>query len=163
MEFVLRGVHVLVICVQIHVRLDCFSHSITIEVWKPARWKTAKIHWNKHTPVVFSCFNIGIAYSNFTFCCTKLPAYTRSGEKCENFSKTSTPLETDRKSQTHPKFSLSILPLVERFWLFLLQKKLSSFFFSQDWQKPWLSEIVYYCPQTKFAKVMFLHPSVSHG
>ena len=30
-------------------RLDCFSHSITMEVWKPARWKTAKLHQNKHT------------------------------------------------------------------------------------------------------------------
>ena len=44
------GVPVLLICVQILVRLDCFSHSIAMEVWKPARWKTVKIHRNKHTP-----------------------------------------------------------------------------------------------------------------
>ena len=31
------------------VYLDCFSHSITVEVWKPARSKTAKIHGNEHT------------------------------------------------------------------------------------------------------------------
>ena len=41
-----RGVLVLLICVQILVRLDCFSQGITMEVWKPAWWKTAKIHWN---------------------------------------------------------------------------------------------------------------------
>ena len=41
---------VLLVSVQILVRLDCFSHSITMEVWKPARWKTAKFHWNEHTP-----------------------------------------------------------------------------------------------------------------
>ena len=46
-----RGVLVLLICVQIHVHIDCFSHSFTMEVWKPARWKTAKIHQNEHTPV----------------------------------------------------------------------------------------------------------------
>ena len=46
------GVLVLLICTQILVRLDCFSHSITMEVWKLARWKkTAKIIWNKHTSV----------------------------------------------------------------------------------------------------------------
>ena len=39
----LFGVLVLLICVQILVHLDCFSHSLTMEVWKPARWKTAKI------------------------------------------------------------------------------------------------------------------------
>ena len=43
-----RGVLVLSICVQILVRLACFPHSITMEVWKPARWKTVKIHRNKH-------------------------------------------------------------------------------------------------------------------
>ena len=31
-EVNLRGVLVLLICVQIFVRFDCFSHSITIEV-----------------------------------------------------------------------------------------------------------------------------------
>ena len=46
-----RGVLVLLICVQIFERRDCFSHRITIEVWKPAQWKTAKIHQNEHTPV----------------------------------------------------------------------------------------------------------------
>ena len=45
-----QGVLVLLICVQILVCLDCFSHSIIMEVWKPARWKTAKIHRNEHTP-----------------------------------------------------------------------------------------------------------------
>ena len=44
-----RGVFVLLICVQILVRLDCFSRSITMEVWKPARWKTTKIHRNEHS------------------------------------------------------------------------------------------------------------------
>ena len=29
--------------------LYCFSHSITMEVWKLVQWKTAKIHWNDHT------------------------------------------------------------------------------------------------------------------
>ena len=38
------------VSVQILVRLDCFSHSITMEVWKPARWMTAKFHRNEHTP-----------------------------------------------------------------------------------------------------------------
>ena len=46
----LWGVLVLLICVQILVCLDCFSHNNIVEVWKPARWKTAKIHWNEHTP-----------------------------------------------------------------------------------------------------------------
>ena len=23
-----------------------------MEVWKPARWITAKIHWNEHTPAI---------------------------------------------------------------------------------------------------------------
>ena len=45
-----KGVLVLLICVQILVSLDCFFHSITMEVWKPARWKTAKIHRNEHIP-----------------------------------------------------------------------------------------------------------------
>ena len=31
------GVLVLLICVQIFVRLDCISHNITMQVWKPAR------------------------------------------------------------------------------------------------------------------------------
>ena len=44
------GVLVLLVSVQILVRLDCFSHSITMEVWKPARWKRAKFHRNEHTP-----------------------------------------------------------------------------------------------------------------
>ena len=35
----------------------------------------------------FSCFNIEIAYSNFTFCDPKLPVSLRSGEKCQNFRK----------------------------------------------------------------------------
>ena len=30
------GVLIVLICVQIPVRLDCISHSITMEVWKPA-------------------------------------------------------------------------------------------------------------------------------
>ena len=47
------GVLVLLISVQILVRLDYFSHRITTEVWKPARWKTAKNHWNEHTPDFF--------------------------------------------------------------------------------------------------------------
>ena len=38
------------VSVQILVHLDWFSHSITMEVWKPAQWKTAKFHWNKHSP-----------------------------------------------------------------------------------------------------------------
>ena len=42
-----KGVLVLLICVQILVRFGCFSHSITL--WKPAWWKTAKIHRNEHT------------------------------------------------------------------------------------------------------------------
>ena len=33
-------------------RLDYLSHSNTMEVWKPARRKTAKIHWNGHTPEI---------------------------------------------------------------------------------------------------------------
>ena len=41
---------VLLICVQILVRLDCFCHSITKEAWKPARWNKVKIHRNEHTP-----------------------------------------------------------------------------------------------------------------
>ena len=45
-----RGVLVLLVSVQILVRLDCFSHSITMEVWKPAQWKTAKFQRNEHTP-----------------------------------------------------------------------------------------------------------------
>ena len=45
-----RGVLVLLLSVQILVRLDCFSHSITMEVWKPTRWKTAKFHQNEHVP-----------------------------------------------------------------------------------------------------------------
>ena len=45
-----RGVLVLLVSVQILARLDCFSQSITMEVWKPARWKTAKFHRNEHTP-----------------------------------------------------------------------------------------------------------------
>ena len=55
----LWGVLVLLICVQILVRLDCFSHRITMEVWKPARWKTAKnspkrAHpWKLIFPVLF--------------------------------------------------------------------------------------------------------------
>ena len=44
-----RGVLVLLVSVQILVHLDCFSYSITMEVWKPARWKTAKFHRNEHT------------------------------------------------------------------------------------------------------------------
>ena len=24
-----------------------------MEVWKTARWKTAKIHWNEHTPGIY--------------------------------------------------------------------------------------------------------------
>ena len=51
-----KGVLVLLICLQILVRLDYFSHSITMEVWKPARWKTAKIHRNEHTPWIRQCF-----------------------------------------------------------------------------------------------------------
>ena len=31
-------------------RLDYLSHSNTMEVWKPAWRKTAKFHWNEHTP-----------------------------------------------------------------------------------------------------------------
>ena len=43
------------------MRLDCFSHSITMEVWKPARWKTAKFHRNEHTPAcICSCIFFGI-------------------------------------------------------------------------------------------------------
>ena len=41
---------VLLVSVQILVRLDWFSHSITMEVWKPARWKRTKFHQNEHTP-----------------------------------------------------------------------------------------------------------------
>ena len=62
-----RGALVSLICLQILIRLHCFSHSITMEVWKSARWKTAKIHWNEHTPGIYSSFshthrnaNIGI-------------------------------------------------------------------------------------------------------
>ena len=44
------SVLVLLICVQILVHLNCFSQSITMEVWKPSRWKTGKIHRNDHTP-----------------------------------------------------------------------------------------------------------------
>ena len=46
-----RGVLVLLVSVQILVRLDCFSHSIKMEVWKPARWKRARFHRNEHSPV----------------------------------------------------------------------------------------------------------------
>ena len=53
---ILWGVLVLLNCMPIHARLDCFSSplfcgdSIIMEAWKPARWKTAKIHRNEHTP-----------------------------------------------------------------------------------------------------------------
>ena len=49
LNFKARGVLFLLIWVPILVRLDCLSHSITMEVWKPVRWKTAKIHWNEPT------------------------------------------------------------------------------------------------------------------
>ena len=39
----------------------------------------------------FSCFNIEVAYSNFTFWAPKLPVSLRAGENCRNFRKTSTP------------------------------------------------------------------------
>ena len=41
-EVNLRGVLVLLICVQIFVRFDCFSHSITIEVWKTCPVKNSQ-------------------------------------------------------------------------------------------------------------------------
>ena len=44
---IFSGVLILLICVQILVRLD----SITMEVRKPAWWKTAKIHRNEHTTI----------------------------------------------------------------------------------------------------------------
>ena len=40
----LRGVLLLLNCVPIHGRLDCFSHSITMETFTPTWCKTAKIH-----------------------------------------------------------------------------------------------------------------------
>ena len=49
-ELLSWSVLVLLICLQILVHLDCFSHSIKMEVRKPARWKTVKIHQNEHTP-----------------------------------------------------------------------------------------------------------------
>ena len=45
-----RGVLDLLNCVQIHARLGCFYHSITMEALRPARYKTAKIHRIEHTP-----------------------------------------------------------------------------------------------------------------
>ena len=42
----------------------------------------------EHVLGSFSWFYIEIAYWNFTYCGAKLPVYTCSGEKCENFSKT---------------------------------------------------------------------------
>ena len=39
-----RGVLVLLNCVPILVSLDWFSHCITMEMFTPAQWKTAKIH-----------------------------------------------------------------------------------------------------------------------
>ena len=51
------GVLVLLNRVPILVRLDCFSHSITMEALTPAQCKTVKIHRIQHTPV-----------SSFTFC-----------------------------------------------------------------------------------------------
>ena len=44
------GVLDLLNCVQIRARLGCFSHSITMEALKPARYKTAKIYRIEHTP-----------------------------------------------------------------------------------------------------------------
>ena len=38
-----RGVLVLLVSVQILLCLDFFCHSITMEVWKPARWKNSQI------------------------------------------------------------------------------------------------------------------------
>ena len=58
----------LLICVQILVRLDCFSHSITMEVWKPARWKTVEIHRNEHTPVHPYLRTVHTARRSFDVC-----------------------------------------------------------------------------------------------
>ena len=46
------GVLHLLNCEQIPARLDCFSHSITIETLRPARYKTATSNRIKHTPSV---------------------------------------------------------------------------------------------------------------
>ena len=51
------------------MRLDCFSHSMTMEVWKPAWWKSAKIHRNEPSPMVI-----------------KSRGYARCSEILQNFS-----------------------------------------------------------------------------
>ena len=55
-----RGVLVLLICVQTLVCLDCFSHIITMEMWK-----TAKIYWNEHTPEMFPFGPIWLIFIQF--------------------------------------------------------------------------------------------------
>ena len=61
------------------MRLDCFSHSITMEVWKPARWKTAKIHRNEHTPGVCS-----FCWFECKFLCALIAFLIALQWKCEN-------------------------------------------------------------------------------
>ena len=69
------GVLVLLKYVPRLVRLDCFSHSITMDGFTPARWKTAKIHQNEDThyldQVGSSCWgpSLLVGYTR-SQCCT---------------------------------------------------------------------------------------------
>ena len=46
------GVLDLLNSVPIHVGLDCFSHSITMDAFKPGRYKTTKFYRIEHIPAV---------------------------------------------------------------------------------------------------------------
>ena len=48
-------------------RLDCFSHSITMEAFTPARCKTAKIHRNEHRHGPCLCFGLVWTFVYFPF------------------------------------------------------------------------------------------------
>ena len=61
----IRGVLDLLNCVPIHVRLDCFSHSITLEAFTPAQCKTAKYNQIEYSPrnFVLTVQNLKVALS----------------------------------------------------------------------------------------------------
>ena len=99
--FVLRGVHVLVICVQILVRLDCFSHSITMEVWKPARWKTAKINRNKHTPAVFHTLTLKLPIQTSLSVCQTPSLYTFRWKMWKFQQNKHTPGNREKRPRNH--------------------------------------------------------------
>ena len=60
----------------------------------------------------FSCFNIEIAHSNFTF-----QVRVRSGENCQNFRETSTPLGTTDSSLNPAMDALEIRHLDLEHWI----------------------------------------------